>query len=102
MPHRITIQTPTKTKNALHEPVTTWANLASTPTIWSRIEPVTGMEQLEANKLTATTTVRITIRPRSDLTSEMRIIHGATTYQIDYIEPYDPHRDMIITAHTTT
>lgn len=96
---RVTIQQSSQAKNASHELIDTWSTLA---TVWANVQPLKGSEMFEAQKVNASSTIKVTIRPRSDITSRMRIVYASRTYDIDYIPPYDARMPMEIIAHETT
>lgn len=50
------------------------------------VKPLSGAEQFYAQRLQANASVRVTIRYRSDLTEDMRILIRTIPYQIRYIE----------------
>jgi SPP1 family predicted phage head-tail adaptor len=71
---RITWQSFTVAADSLGEPIKTWANLATTPTVWANVQSkaageryISGGEQVQA---AVSHTVRI--RYRTDLTVQMR------------------------------
>lgn len=96
---RVTIQQASEAKNASHEIIKTWSTLA---TVWANVQPLKGSEVFEAQKVNASSTIKFTIRPRSDITSTMRISYSDKTYEIDYVPPYDARTPMEIIAHETT
>jgi len=78
--HRITLQKPSGvTKNTLGEDVPTYGDFA---TIWANVEPMTGREYQEAQKIRAETTYRVTIRYLAGLSTDMRIIYGGRELEI--------------------
>ena len=86
--HRITIDEPTETQDAITGAVTvTWAPLwESVP---AEIVPRSGREFLAAQQLQAEVTTAITFRFRCGLTPKLRIRHGARIYNISALVP-DP------------
>lgn len=79
---RITIQTFTEAADAVGEAIKTWANVASNPTVWSKVEPLTGRELFEAQQTDAEASTRFTVRHRTDLDTEMRITYDSDNYGI--------------------
>lgn len=79
---RITLQVKTLSRNDLGQPVPTWANLATTPTVWARARPVRGAENFAAGQLQATADVVFTIRYRSDVTEAMRVLWRGEPHEI--------------------
>lgn len=99
---RVTFQSATEAKNAVHEIIQTWANVSTNPTVWAEIEPVTGKEYFDAQQLRAESAVKITIRARADITPKMRAVHGSTTYEIDYVPPYVRQMYITLMCHVIT
>ena len=60
----------------------TWTNLASSPTVWARIEPLRGREVLQAMQLQSPVTHRVTLRYRGDVRAGMRLVAGARAFNI--------------------
>lgn len=96
---RITIQEPTEAKDAQHEPIKTYSNIATRPHVWAEIRELGGRELFEAQQLRAENTVKIKIYARSDLNTKMRIVYGGTTLQINYIPIYTEQQFMTLRAH---
>lgn len=96
---RVTIKQVTQAKNAYHEMIDTWTTLA---TVWAEVSPLNGREVFEAQKVNAASTIKVTMRARSDITSAMQLVYSGVTYAIDYVPPYDSRRDMEIIAHVVT
>lgn len=76
---RITIQDKTVVQNDYGEEDITWTEVA---TVWAAIEPLRGREFLDAEMASAEITTRIVIRHRDGISPEMRVLHGATVYNI--------------------
>ena len=69
--HRVTIQQGAEgTADAHGVPAITWTDVA---TVWARIEPVSGLEQVRGMKLQAETTHLVTMRYRTSCTHDMRL-----------------------------
>ena len=78
--HRVTFQKPSgKTTNSMGEDVPIYEDFA---TVWAAVEPLTGREYTEAQKIRADTTYRVTTRYIADVTPDMRIDHGNKTLNI--------------------
>ena len=83
--HRIEIQNYEMAQDELGQPINTWAHWAD---VWASIEPLQGREFLAAMALQSQTTVRIRMRYRPDVTSQMRVLWGGRFYEIEsVIEP---------------
>ena len=86
MDRRITFQTFTESQNGVGEAVKTWANLASNPTVWAQVEPIDGSEPFAAQQVTAEARTRFTIRYRSGISVEMRIVYASENYDIESLK----------------
>lgn len=73
---RITFFAPTVAKSATGQATTTYAQLAENASVWARVESQGGGEGQEGQLMQGQHTWRINIRPRSDLTTKMRIRYG--------------------------
>lgn len=97
---RVTIQSFTAVQDDYGEPIETWGNIATNPTVWANVGSrasgerfISGGEQVQA---TVSHTVRI--RYRSDVTVKMRLIWRANrTLQIEnVIDPDGRKADLIL------
>jgi SPP1 family predicted phage head-tail adaptor len=86
---RVTIQQPDAGQDAIGQPLTGWVNRAE---VWADVRHGSGLEQIKADALTSVVKASIRIRARSDVTSAMRVLCGATTYQIKTVTPSDDRR----------
>lgn len=78
--HRITIQSVTETpRDAAGGVADTWGTYA---TAWASVEPLRGREFVEAAKVTAEVTHKITLRHRSGVTAKMRVSWDNRTFDI--------------------
>jgi len=94
---RITLQRNTPTINSRGAEEMAWANLATAPTVWALVQGASGGEQIQDNRDLRVARHRITIRWRTDLTTDDRVIWHASggdrTLAIDDInDPFDPPR----------
>ena len=72
--HRVTFQKVTgTTRNGMGEDVPAYTDYA---TVWAAVEPLTGREYTEAQKIRAETTYRVTARYLAGVTPDMRIVHS--------------------------
>lgn len=74
---RITIQSSTAASDSAGGQTLTWANLATAPTVWARVEPLQGREVVKAMQIQGPFTHRVTLRYRTDLTLAMRVLWGS-------------------------
>ena len=76
----ITFQKPGGTvKNGMGEDVPVYTDFA---TVWAAVEPLTGREYAEAQKIRAETTYRVTTRYMAGITPDMRVLHKDKTLNI--------------------
>lgn len=79
----VTLQRVTESANAIGTAGTAaWANLATAPSVWALIEPLTGREALTGDRVQAEATHRIRIRHRTDLRAKDRVTLGSRTFGI--------------------
>lgn len=83
---RITIQTQTRTSDGQGGWTVTWATFA---TVWAKVKPVRAKERFFAEQVQEVVTHEICIRRLTGLTTEMRVIHGASTLQLKGKIRYD-------------
>ena len=96
MRHKITIETPTLTPDSVGGFTTSWSTLAD---VWSKIEPLSARQRFHAMQLEHIVSHKITIRYRSDIESDQRILFEGRTFQIhSFIDPDERHRFLEIMA----
>lgn len=71
---RVTIEKPVDTQDDIGGTVRTWETVA---TCWAAVEPLSGREFFAAQQVQASSTTRIRIRFREDITTKMRVRHDA-------------------------
>lgn len=64
----------------------TWANLASTPTVWAHVKANGGNEQFDSERTNASTMTTFVIRNRSDVNETMRIVWYGENYNIRQVQ----------------
>ena len=79
--HRVALQTESTTRDAGGGQIKAWATQA---TVWARVEPLRGFEQLQAMQHQESVTHRVTIRYRSDVipTPKGRVEFGTRLFNI--------------------
>ncbi len=82
--HPVQIEQKTETTDSMGGVTSAWAK-ASGGNVWARIEPLSGREFQEAQRVGSETTHKITLRPFSGLTANDRIKYGTKVYHL--IEP---------------
>jgi len=97
---RVTIQAATVSQDAYGEPIATWANLATNPTVWASVGSraggerfISGGEQIMAN---VSHTVRL--RYRTDVTVKMRLQWRTSRYLYveNVVDPDGRKADLIL------
>lgn len=80
--HTITIEQNTPTQNSYGEPVDAWSTFA---TVRAQVEPISGREYFDAQKVDADVDYRVRIRYLSGVTNEMRIVYGSKQLDIESV-----------------
>jgi len=100
--HRVTIQTPTETQNAVGEVTRSWAAFTD-GVVWAAVEPMNGREILMAQQMTSTATTKVTIRYLAGVTSKMRVLFGTRTFEIEYVlNPLERNAEQVLLCRETT
>lgn len=74
---RLTIQVGVANVSSTGAPTVTYQTIANTPTVWARVESLSGGAELdEAGRLQPRSFWRVTIRRRDDLTRSHRFLFG--------------------------
>lgn len=84
---RITFQEESTTYDEYNQPVTTWANIATTPTMWARAKPRTGNEDFRGDQKSGFQRYDFNVLHRTDLSIQMRISWDGRFWDIKAIEP---------------
>jgi SPP1 family predicted phage head-tail adaptor len=82
MRHRITLQKEVRVADGGGGFTITWTNVATDPSIWASIVPVSTAENLRSMQLQVSITHRITIRYRSDITGALRVLYGGRVFNV--------------------
>lgn len=85
MPHRVTVQTLTTSKDSYGTITETWADERDA---WAEVQPLSGNELRLAGRVVpmATHTIRLHWDPALPITTAKRIVRGTTVYNIHYVE----------------
>ncbi|AGW94602.1 hypothetical protein N234_31640 [Ralstonia pickettii DTP0602] len=78
-PNRVTIQRRATGQDEIGQPVETWADVS---TVWANIRHTSGMEAIKAGADVSIVRASIRIRWRTGIDAGMRVVHGATVYDI--------------------
>lgn len=93
---RIQLQSYTTTQDGYGQPVETWSTYA---TVWATVRDQSGREFLESAQIDGQTATMFTIRYRSDVAYQHRILYGSDYYDIRSIQyPEDRKRYVTIMA----
>lgn len=79
MRERVTLQQESPTADGGGGYALAWTDIA---TVWAKVEPLSGREQIEASKLQGVVQYRIMIRYRSDVVPGMRLSWGGVYFNI--------------------
>ena len=79
---RLTIEAANPTDDGHGGQSDPWASPVTVATVWARIEPLRGREALEAGRLEARHSHRVTIRYRDDVVAGQRARIGARIFNI--------------------
>ena len=97
---RVTIQAATVSQDSYGEPIETWANLATNPTVWASVGSrasgerfISGGEQIQA-----TVSHTVTIRYRTDVTVKMRLQWRTSRYLYveNVVDPDGRKADLVL------
>lgn len=89
---RVTLQQATSARDGHGQPVQTWSPVA---TVWAAIHPLRGGERFAAQQFAAETTHRVTIRYRSGVSVQMRVVYGSRVFRIENaIDPKERHEQL--------
>lgn len=79
---RVRIEKPASTPDGRGGTVKGWAELA---TVWARVRPISGRERAAAGQIEAAATYRVTIRRRTDVTADCRILWQGMAMNIRFV-----------------
>jgi SPP1 family predicted phage head-tail adaptor len=95
---RITFQRATEAPDTFGAPIKTWANIATSPTIWSEVISLGGRESFASQELLAEADSRFRLRYRRDISIEMRIVYNGDDYDIKSIAELGFHEGLELLA----
>ena len=81
---RVVVQQQSTTQDAVGQPVLTWTTFA---TLWANIRHASGAESIKADALASTVRASVRVRYTRTVTAGMRVVDGATTYNIAAVLP---------------
>ncbi|KRC30680.1 phage head closure protein [Acidovorax sp. Root217] len=89
---RITIQRPGTARNDLNEVVPGgWVDVAAN--VAASIKTLNGAQTIKADAVTSKVRASIRVRFRTDIDASMRVVHGATVYQVLASIPDEERRE---------
>src|SRR5690606_11880366 len=89
---RLTIQAPGTAVDALGQPIPGWTDVA---TVWGDVRHLNGTESIKAGAVTSAVNASIRIRWRTGLDAGMRVLVGATVYEIKAVLPDTQRREHV-------
>jgi len=96
LPHRIQLVTLAETKDADFNIVKTWQ---AGPVIHARVQQTAAGEALQNQRELAKTVINVTVRYRTGITDDMRLIYNGDTYEIDgVVDKSGRRKQLAITA----
>lgn len=90
--HRVTILQLAAGADAIGQPTQNWITLAM---VWANVRNLSGVESIKAGAQTAVAQASVRLRYRTDVTTAMRVVHGATVYEITAVLPDEERRDHV-------
>lgn len=88
----VTVQVLQTGQDSIGQPVTTWAAFK---TLRANIRYLNGLETIKADAQTSVVKASIRIRRRTDITAAMRVVFGATTFEIKAVLPDEQDRERL-------
>jgi SPP1 family predicted phage head-tail adaptor len=89
---RVILQQLVAGQDAIGQPVQTWSALA---TVWANVLLKSGAQTIKAGADVSTVQASIRIRRRTDVTAGMRVLDGATVYDIKAVLPDEESKERI-------
>jgi SPP1 family predicted phage head-tail adaptor len=93
MRERVTLQSPLRTPDGAGGAEVTWTSGA---TVWAKVEDRGGGERVAGERLAAGTKLRLTIRYRSGITTEMRGLWNARVLNIRAVGDPDGRKRFLV------
>ena len=82
---RITFQSKGRTADGIGGFTDALSDIATTPTVWARVEPASAKEMLEDGRVNAQGSYKFTIRTRTDINETMAIVWDGEVYNIQAV-----------------
>jgi len=91
---RITIQTPTETRDSLGQAIPSWGTYA---TRYAEVAPFSGSERYQADTVNAEIIYEVRMRYAAGVTPKMRVLYGTQILRIArIIDEREEHRELVI------
>lgn len=88
--NRISLQQLIAGQDEIGQPTQVWSTFA---TVWADIRYLQGLETIKGGAETSIKKASIRTRRRTDLTAAMRVLYGATVFQIKAVLPDEQNKD---------
>lgn len=79
---QITFQQPTVSKDAGGAQSSSWANVATNPTVWARWVNAHGQEAVGSDALKSVQRATVTVRHRTDILTTWRVLKGGEDWKV--------------------
>lgn len=91
--YRITLQQRSTAQDAYGQQAAAWSDVAS---VWAGIEHTDGKEDVASASVQPTTTAKVTIRWRADVTPKMRVVYRGQAWNIGAVLPQRNNRELLL------
>lgn len=89
---RVVLQQLVAGQDEIGQPTQVWSTLA---TAWANVRYLSGVETIKADAVATSAKVSIRIRYRADVTAAMRVVLGATVFQILAVLPDEQAKERL-------
>lgn len=96
--NEITIQRLEDGQDEIGQPVQTWVDVA---TVWANIRYLNGVETVKSDAPVSVARASIRVRRRTDVAANMRVLFGATIFDIKAVLPDEESRERLDLACET-
>ena len=100
--HRVEVQAETETRSNMGGVIRTWATIAD-GTLWASVEPLTGREFFEAQRVDSDVSLKVRMRHDDRVTTSHRIRHdGRNLHIVSVLNQKDINRSMLLMCKEDT
>ena len=97
---RVTVQGATQTPDGMGGYTET---ITTIDTVWMKVEPLQGDEQIQAMQTGMTAPHRFTATYRSDITGATTLLYDGRTFDVkSVVDPDEKHRDLVLMTDEVT